>query len=116
MCGKYLLSGLALVSALALGCGEDAAVEGDHDAGTLDEEAGGSSEQAVVKGRVTDVTGAPLKDVDVVATSGAKARTDERGRFQVTVAAKGETRIAVESDKYSGAALSVRTDKGASAQ
>lgn len=115
MSGKYLVSGLALLGALALGCGDDPASPAvDPDGGP--EEGDTSSEQAVIKGRVTDVTGAPLKDVDVVAAGGTKGRTDERGRFQVTVAAKGDTRIAVESEKYSGAALSVRADKEASAQ
>ena len=79
MCGKYVLSGLALLSALALGCGDDPASSNiDSDGGITDEDSGASSEQAVIKGRVTDVKGAPLKDVEVVAASGAKARTDRQ--------------------------------------
>lgn len=67
---------------------------------------------AVVRGRVTDVYGQALKDVDVVAGN-VKSRTDAAGRFEIEVAGGRELRLSVESETYSGATLPVKVDKGA---
>ncbi|MFT3927506.1 MAG: hypothetical protein QM778_33545 [Myxococcales bacterium] len=115
MCGNYprLVAVLAVLAGMPLGCADaDSSAPADADE-SLD--SGSFSEVAAIKGRVTDVTGIPLKDVEVTA-SGSKGRTDEQGRFEIMVPASKETRLSVESDKYSGAALAVKPQKDVGAQ
>ena len=68
-----------------------------------------------VRGRITDVDGAPLAGLEVNA-DGASARTDEKGRFELAARPNRELRVAVNSELYSGAALAVSASEEAGAQ
>jgi hypothetical protein len=99
----------ALLGSGLTGCFDHDGADTDADAG-LDEVQG--SAEALIRGRVTDVSGKPLAGVEVGA-EGKRTHTDEQGRFELKVASEGEVRVSVESDKFSGAELPVSAKKSA---
>lgn len=68
-----------------------------------------AKDQGIVRGRLSDTSGAALADVEVSA-GGSKARTGADGRFELKVD-RGAVRLAVDSDALSAAVLPVKVER-----
>lgn len=97
---------LTLVALIAAGCSDDGVSEGDGQ---------GNGTTGVIRGRLTDVEGLPLADVEVSA-EGATVRTDVKGRFELRARTGQEVRLAVNSVLYSSAELPVTVSETTPAQ
>lgn len=110
MLGKRTTLAAGLLSVLltgASGCGDDGLPGG---ARALEQ-----GRTTWIRGRITDVDGAPLAGLEVNA-DGASARTDAKGRFELAARPNRELRVAVNSELYSSTALAVSASEEAGAQ
>lgn len=84
-------------------------------AGACTDEGDEDGAKGIIRGRLTDVAGNPLADVEVTA-EGATAHTDARGRFELRARTGQDVRLAVSSVLYSSAELPVSVSETSPAQ
>lgn len=100
-----LISAFWIAAGLAAGCGDGESTDKPStDLGT-----------SFIRGRVTDVRGAPLANLEVSA-DGATVRTNARGRFELPATAGREVRMLVNDPMYTRAEMPVSVAAGVGAQ